>query len=65
MIAILNVVGESKIYYKKGSQGSLGARYLTKKFALVAEIIDTLQANSRIDWNILKHMMSNLFVLSL
>ena len=57
MTEILKVVGKEKfiiIKTPKEAWGSLGARRLTRKFAWVAGIIDTLQANSRMDWIILK-----------
>ena len=49
MTEILKVVEKVNLITIKGPKGSLGTRHLTKKFAWVARIIDTLQASSRID----------------
>ena len=43
MIDILKVMEKCEIYQNKGSQGSLGAGYLTKKFAQVAGICQILK----------------------
>ena len=49
MTEILKVVEKVNFITIKGPEGSLGAKHLTKKFAWVARIIDTLQASLRIN----------------
>ena len=48
MIEILKVVEKCKIYQNLGSQGSLGAGHLTRKFAKMARICQILKINARV-----------------
>ena len=58
MTEILKVVEKVKSITIKSPKGSLRARHLTKKFAWVARIIDTLRASTRID---VDHIKVNIF----
>ena len=48
MIEILKVVEKCKIYQTYGSQGSLGAGHLTRKFAQMARICQILKIYARV-----------------
>ena len=48
MIEILKVVEKCKIYQNQGSQGSLGAGHLTRKFAQMARICQILKIYARV-----------------
>ena len=48
MIEILKVVEKCKIYQNEGSQGSLGAGHLTRKFAQMARIRQNLKIYARV-----------------